>query len=145
MSTDTAKLKSLPAPRPGQTFGTADVRRKTVSNGHAKRPLKGLAQFNVKIRARARERFEALHASLDAQGVTKGELLERMIDTYVRAAGGQSAPAADVAAGRTTVLDVYATPELADALHRRATRQSWSLSATIENACAVAADVEERA
>jgi hypothetical protein len=143
MTTETARLRTLPSPKPGDSFGNVAVRRKTVTNGHAKRETKGLTQFNVKVRSRARERFETFFDSLD-DGTTKGELLEKMIDAYLRgtAAPTASAPKADLTAGRTEAVPLYATPELADAIQKRAKRHGWTVSAVIENACAIAADCE---
>jgi len=128
---DTASLKTLAAPKPGETYGASKTRRRTVTSGHAARPVKGLVQFNVKIRGRSRQKFEQFFDALN-DGRTRGELLEAMIEAY-----------ADIEAGRSEAMVVHFVPELADALQRRANRNGWTVSATVEHACAVAADVEE--
>lgn len=142
---DVLLLKTLPSPKPGDSFGNVSVRRKTITNGHAKRETKGLTQFNVKVRARSRERFETFFVSLD-DGTTKGELLEKMIEAYLRGSSTSSAPApkADLAEGRTQAIPVYATHDLADAIEKRAKRHGWTVSGVIEHACAIAAECEER-
>ena len=93
-------------------------------------------------------RLNAAHGgirSLD-DGTTKGELLEKMIEAYLRGSSTSSAPApkADLAEGRTQPIPVYATPDLADALEKRAKRHGWTVSGVIEHACAIAAKCEER-
>jgi hypothetical protein len=141
-------LKILPPPKPSETYGNVGKRRRTVTTGHAKRQIKGLTQLNVKVRQRAKDRFEAAFAAVEVTGMTRGELLEAMIDAYSRGQGARAAPAAsspppaDAREGRTEELQVFATPELAAALARRAKRYSWTLSATVEHACAVAQQVE---
>jgi len=143
-SKDTASLKTLAAPKPGQSYGASKTRRRTVTSGHAARPVKGLVQFNVKIRARARHRFDELFDRV-GENMTKGELLEAMIEAYASGrVGTETAPPdEDIEAGRSEAMVVHFVPELSDALQRRASRNGWTVSATIEHACAVAADAEE--
>lgn len=130
------ELKVLPPPMQNETFGASKKRHKVIKSGHAKRPVKGLVQFNVKVRARVRERFEEVVAR---SGITKGELLEQFI---LMALEGDTPSPADAAEGRTTRMVVHAVPALAEVLSARVATRHWTLSETIEHACAVARKVE---
>ena len=144
------ELRKLAPPKRNETFRNTAKRRRTVTTGHAERPIKGLVQFNTKVRQRVRDRFEALFAA-NSPGMTKGEFLEAIIMAYEEA-GQLQVPAhtesalpspdpADRRDGRTRSVVLYATPEMIDALDRRAQRFAWTFRATVEHACATAQDV----
>jgi hypothetical protein len=150
-------LKPLPPPAADDTHGNVRTKRVRVSDDRKKRPRKGLVQHNVKVRARASDRFNELAESMKATDpeFTKGDLFELMLAAYEASKDksglasitkvGRLAPVPeprDRAEGRTVHFDLFATPELAQGLKSRSNEKKWSISATIENACADAKDFQ---
>jgi hypothetical protein len=150
-------FKPLPPPTADDTLGNVLTKRVRVSDGRKKRPRKGLVQHNVKVRARASDRFNEIAESMKETDpeFTKGDLFELMLEAYEAsknksdlasiAKAGRRAPSPephDRAEGRTVHFDLFATADLAQGLKIRAKEKGWSISATIENACADAKDYQ---
>ena len=151
-------LKPLPAPGPRDTLGNAQTKRIRVKDGRKRRPQKGLVQFAVKVRSRVRDRFEAaFEAARDAAdgNLTKGDFMDMVLAGYEAQAAGADLAATAAAVtrdpvpskqdrddGRTIALSVFATRPLAKALNQRAKANDWTLSETVEHACAQAKHID---
>ncbi len=147
--------KPLPPPTADETHLNLQTKVARVKVTSSKPSKGGLVQCNVKVRPRARDRFEesyaraaqskpdltrgeffeALLAAFDVKGPTKAADIAKMTDTIRTPA---QPPAADRVDGRTVFLEVFATPLLAKFLQERAQAKGWTLGGTIENACAEA-------
>jgi hypothetical protein len=147
-----SEFKPLPPPTAAETHG--NLKTKLVRT--PKKPLKGLVQCNSKVRPRTRERFEeaydrARKVTADAgEDLTKGDFFELLLAAFeAQEKGGNLVDAAklvgspqqsdqDRQAGRTEHLEVFATPDLARALKTRSKEKGWTISDTVEHACAEA-------
>lgn len=152
-------LSPLPPPTANETHDNIQVKRVKVTDARSKRPQKGLVQCNVKVRARARDRFEDAFdraRRTSNPDITKGEFFELVLaafEAYEKKGGLVAAAEAirkapqpapiDKAEGRTDYLEVFAVPPLAKLLKDRSVKMGWTLSATIEHACSVAKDAEK--
>jgi len=147
----------LPPPQADDTFGTTKVRRKAISDGRSKRQHKGLQQFNVKIRARSKSRFQSLYEAAQSKTpvLTRGDFFDLMLSAYEASATDrdlskvvdsllrEAVPSAvDREAGRTVPLPIFASTDLAMAIKGRAKAKQWTLSATFEHVCAVAYEAQ---
>src|SRR5262245_56862643 len=150
-------FKPLPPPTAAETHGNLQTKQVRIPQGK-KRPEKGLVQCNVKVRKRARDRFE--HAFKRAQAatagddveLTKGAFFEMVLAAFEasESGGANLAEAAKIICrspqpsaqdrrdDRSEYLEVFATPELARAIKTRSNEKGWTISGTIENACAEA-------
>ena len=149
----------LAPPMPGEGFGNIETKkiRVNAATGRPKNQSKGLVQLNVKVRGRTKSRFEAVFdAAKSAQSdLTKGDFFDLMLAAYEAKSAGidmtkiaeamHQAPvpsAKDKAAGRERALEVFVTTDLAKALTRRGSKNGWTVSETVEHACAMAKKVE---
>jgi hypothetical protein len=149
----------LPPPRPGEGFGNVESRKIRVDavTGKPKSQTKNLVQLNVKVRARTKSRFEAdFEAAKAAQpSLTKGDFFDLLLAAYEAKSSGVDMakvaeamhqtlvpPAKDKAAGRDRALEVFVTADLAKAINRRSTKNGWTISETVEHACAMAKRAE---
>ena len=144
----------MPPPTAAETHGNLKTK---VVRTPKKRPQKGLVQCNNKVRPRTRERFEEAYGrTLKVSGgagedLTRGDFFELLLAAFEAQEKGENLVDAaklvarsprqsdqDRQAGRTEHLEVFATPDLARALKTRSKERDWTLSDTIENACAEA-------
>jgi hypothetical protein len=149
----------LPPPRPGEGFGNVDSRKIRVDpvSGKPKSQTKNLVQLNVKVRGRTKSRFDAVYEAAKAAqpSLTKGDFFDLMLAAYEAKSAGVDMtkiaeamhqapvpPAKDKAAGRERALEVFVTADLAKALTRRGSKNGWTVSETVEHACAMAKKVE---
>ena len=70
-----------------------------------------------------------------AAGVDIGKVVEAMHEAPVP-------PAKDKTAGRDRAIEVFVTSDLFKALNRRNSKNGWTLSETVEHACAMAKKAE---
>ena len=149
------EFRHMPPPTAAETHGNLKTK---VVRTPKKRPQKGLVQCNNKVQPRTRERFEEAYGrTLKVSGgagedLTRGDFFELLLAAFeAQEKGGnfslmprswwQRPPRQsdqDRQAGRTEHLEVFATPDLARALKTRSKERDWTLSDTIENACAEA-------
>lgn len=135
-------LRELDLPTAGETLGTTQSRKKSVSNKRGRPPTKELKPLSVKVPKTAKVAFERAYLeAYDATGITKGDFLTLMINGFLN---GEREPIVDKPsdsdrdAGRTERLPIWATPDLASVVRQRADSEAWSVSATVENAIAAA-------
>jgi len=142
------EFRTLPPPKPHETFGNLKTRRVKTTAEPKKRATKDLVQFNVKIPKKARSGIEAaFKVAADREpGLTKGEFICRMFEAFVSGGGTAAAgpSAADRAEGRIEAVLIYATPQLSSVLTKRSKALGWTIGATVEHACAVAKDAESK-
>jgi hypothetical protein len=151
--------RSLEPPKPGEGFGNTETKEVRVNaiTGKPRTQSKGLVQLNVKVRGKTKARFEAVYAATraDAPDLTKGDFFDLMLAAFeAKSAGvnlGQmieamhqtpAPPAKDKAAGRERAIEVFVTSDLAKALKLRGSKNGWTVSETVEHACAMAKKVE---
>jgi hypothetical protein len=150
-----ADFRPLPPPTAGDTHGNLQTKRVRIADGRKRPPAKGLVQCNVKVRGRARDRFEQAfeRAQKAAPEITKGDFFELVLAAFEAGESGTdlakvaelarrvpTPPAVDRRDGRTEFIELFATHELARSLKARAKERNWTVSCAMENACAEAKD-----
>ena len=150
---------ALPPPMPDENFGNTDTKKIRVNpaTGKPKSQTKGLVQLNTKVRGKTKSRFEAVFEAAKAAqpDLTKGDFFDLVLAAYEAQSAGIDMtkiaeamhrapvpPAKDKAAGRDRALEVFVTADLAKALTRRGSKDGWTVSETVEHACAMAKKVE---
>jgi hypothetical protein len=143
-----------PPPRASETYGNVHVARVAHVDGRRNRPKKVQEQFNTKVAPDFPDRVDDVRRALAvelARDVTRGELLELMLAAYLGERQGKPLGEAlatlrtptpapeDRAAGRTHPLQLFATPEVRDALAEMARTRGWTLGAVVEDTMAKAA------
>ena len=155
--------RAMPPPMPGDSFGNMETQKVRVNpqSGKPKNQNKGLVQLNVKVKGKVKSRFEALYADTANKAaagnvdITKGDFFEMLLVAFEGKAPnvdlaklaetmGQAPvpPARDKAAGRDRAVELFVTGDLQKALNRRGSKNGWTISETVEHACAMAKRAE---
>jgi hypothetical protein len=146
----------LAPPMPGEGFGNVETKKIRVHAVTGKpKNNKGLVQLNTKVKGKVRSRFELLYEAAASQAdITKGDFVEMLLAKWEKTPNADLTkfaetlaqtpvpPARDKAAGRDRAVELFVTGDLAKALNRRGTKHGWTISETVEHACAMAKRAE---
>lgn len=143
-----------PPPKASETFGNLHVARVAHVDGRRNRPKKEQEQFNTKVAPGFGDQVDDVRRQLEAElrrDIPRGEFLEMMLAAFLGQREGKELgealsalktpepTAEDRAAGRLTLVTIFATREVRDGLGEMARTRGWSLGAVIEDTMAKAA------